>query len=219
MLQGVIFDHDGTLVDSERKHYQLWVTLLAEYGVEFPEADYKAHLAGVPTHFNAEYLTTHYPLPISAATLLSKREALTQDAFGKKPCPLISGASELVEWVANKSLKMAIATGATAYEVQPTLDHYAFGRHFSIVAARDDVANAKPAPDVYLLALKRMGISANTCIALEDSPTGLHSALAAGLDCIVVQNDYSRGLDFSGATVILDSMQEAQAWLAQHYNL
>ncbi|WP_339616616.1 HAD family phosphatase [uncultured Gilvimarinus sp.] len=219
MLQGVIFDHDGTLVDSERKHYQLWVTLLAEHDIDFPEAEYKAHLAGVPTHFNAEYLVAHYPLPMSAKALFAQRERLTQEAFGKHPCPLIPGARELVEWVASKSLKMAIATGAAPLEVQPTLSHYDFGRYFPIVATRDDVINAKPAPDVYLHALKHMGIGADTGIAIEDSPTGLRSALAAGLPCIVVQNEYSRGLDFSGATVVLDSMQEAQEWLAQRYSL
>jgi HAD superfamily hydrolase (TIGR01509 family) len=219
MLQGVIFDHDGTLVDSERKHYQLWVTLLAEHGIDFPEAEYKAHLAGVPTHFNAEYLVAHYPLPMTANELFAQREALTREAFGLHPCPLIPGSRELVEWVASQSLKMAIATGAAPLEVQPTLTHYHFAQYFPVVATRDDVANAKPAADVYLHALKLMNLSADTCIAIEDSPTGLRSALAAGLPCIVVQNEYSRGLDFSGATVVLDSMQEAQAWLAQRYSL
>ena len=219
MLQGVIFDHDGTLVDSERKHYQLWVQLLAEYGIDFPEEEYKAHLAGVPTHFNAEYLVANYPLPLSADALFAKRELLTREAFGKEACPLIPGAQAFVEWVSEQSLKMAIATGAAPLEVQPTLTQHGFGVHFPIVATRDDVANAKPAPDVYLHALQLMQLNADACIAIEDSPTGLRSALAAGLPCIVVRNDYSRGLDFSGATAVVDSMQAAQQWLAERYGL
>ena len=91
--------------------------------------------------------------------------------------------------------------------------------HFPIVATRDDVANAKPAPDVYLHALQLMQLNADACIAIEDSPTGLRSALAAGLPCIVVRNEYSRGLDFSGATAVVDSMQAAQQWLAERYGL
>ncbi|WP_339897492.1 HAD family phosphatase [uncultured Gilvimarinus sp.] len=219
MLQGVIFDHDGTLVDSERKHYLLWVQLLAEYGCDFPEDEYKAHLAGVPTHFNAEYLVAHYPLPLSAEELFAKRELLTLGAFGKDACPLIPDAQTLVEWVAARSLKMAIATGASALEVQPTLTQHGFAQYFPIVATREDVTHAKPAPDVYLHALQQMQLDADACIAIEDSPTGLRSALAAGLPCIVVLNEYSRGLDFSGATVVVNSMQAAQQWLTEHYGL
>lgn len=219
MLQGIIFDHDGTLVDSESKHYQLWASLLAEYGIDFPESEYKEHLAGVPTHFNAEYLAQHYSLPISQEQLLAKREQLTQQTLGQVPCPLMPGARELVQWCAQQRLKMAIATGAKALEVQPTLLAYEFGQYFPIVVAHEHVRNAKPAPDAYRQALAQMDLSADSCIAIEDSSTGFQSALAAGLPCLVVQNDYSRGTDFSGAAVVLDSLHEAQAWLAKRYNL
>lgn len=219
MLQGIIFDHDGTLVDSERQHYLLWAELLAKQNIDFNESEYKAHLAGVPTHFNAEYLASRYPLSLTASELLAQREALTLKAFGKTPCPLIPGARELVLWGAERNLSMAIATGARAFEVQPTLTHYDFGQHLTVVATRDDVANAKPAPDVYRLAVQQLQLNADQCIAIEDTPTGLQSALSAGLNCLVVQNDYSRGLEFSGAAAVLESMHEAKSWLAQHYRL
>src|SRR5690606_33159669 len=126
---------------------------------------------------------------------------LTRAAFSQGASPMIMGARELVQWVAEKELKMAIATGAAFLEVKPTLDQYKLHEYFPIVASREDVQHAKPAPDVYLHALEKMGLEAKECIAIEDSPTGLRSAVAAGLACIVVQNDYSRGHDFSGATV------------------
>ncbi|MDO3381410.1 HAD family hydrolase [Gilvimarinus algae] len=213
MIKGVIFDHDGTLVDSERKHYGLWVDLLAEFGVEFPEEEYKAHLAGVPTHFNAEYLVQRYNLPISAETLFNKRENATRASLGLTACPLIPGARECVEWVVARGLQTAIATGASLAEVKPTLEQHELGRYFAIVASRDQVARAKPAPDVYQYALDQLGLNADECIAIEDSATGLTSALACGLECIVVENDYSKGHDFTGAAAVFEDMSAAQRWL------
>ena len=214
MIRGIIFDHDGTLVDSERKHYLMWVSILAGHNIDFSEEEYKTHLAGVPTHFNAAYLVKTYPaLPMTADELFAMREKLTRESFSQGACPLIEGARELVEWTAARGLKMAIATGAAPLEVQPTLDDHNFQQHFPIVATRAHVTHAKPAPDVYQYALKQLGLDASECIAIEDSPTGLKSALAAGISCIVVQNDYSRGHDFSGAAAVLDSMHEAQRWL------
>ncbi|MDO3388658.1 HAD family phosphatase [Gilvimarinus sp. SDUM040013] len=215
MLKGVIFDHDGTLVDSERKHYGLWVDILAEFGIDFPEEVYKTHLAGVPTQFNARYLVDTYNLPLSADELFAKREIATNATLGKEACPLIPGAKQLVQWVHGRQLAMAIATGAATREVEPTLSQHGFAQYFPIVASRDHVDNAKPAPDVYQYALDKLGLQAKQCIAIEDSPTGLKSAIACGIDCIVVQNDYSRGHDFSGALAVFDRMDEAQNHLAK----
>lgn len=216
MIKGVIFDHDGTLVDSERKHYGLWVDILKPYGIEFSELEYKQHLAGVPTHFNAEYLVEHYPIPLSADELFAKREIATRESLGREACPLVPGARECVEWVVSQNLQTAIATGAAFSEVKPTLEQHGFERYFSIVACRDNVVNAKPAPDVYQHALDKMELNADQCVAIEDSPTGLQSALACGLQCLVVENEYSHGHDFSGATAVFQHMDDARQWLAKN---
>lgn len=215
MLKGVIFDHDGTLVDSEKKHFGLWQTLLTRYGIDFQESEYKTYLAGVPTFNNAEYLVAKYDLGISAQALFEQRELATNATLGEQACPLIAGAKPLVEWIDELGLAMAIATGASVREVKPTLTEHGFSRYFPIVASRDHVAHAKPAPDVYQYALDQMGLSAAQCIAIEDSPTGLRSAIACGIDCIVVQNDYSRGHDFTGALAVLDHMDEVREWVLQ----
>ncbi|UTF58835.1 HAD family phosphatase [Gilvimarinus sp. DA14] len=217
MIKGIIFDHDGTLVDSERKHYGLWVELLKTYGIDFPEREYKDHLAGVPTQQNAEYLVNAYSLPVSSDELFAAREIATQRVLGSEACPLIPGAQECVQWVVNQGLKTAIATGASYNEVKPTLTQHGFDRYFSIVASRDNVRHAKPAPDVYQYALQKMGLEANECIAIEDSPTGLKSALACGLECIVVENEYSAGHDFSSATAVFSTMTDARLWLEQRF--
>ena len=215
MIRGVIFDHDGTLVDSERHHYLLWATLLRDKGIEFAEEEYRTRLAGVPTRTNVDYLLHHYPaIELTAEELFARREQLASETFAQQICEMIEGALELVEWVAARQWAMAIASGASDREVARTLTQYKLDGFFPVVATRESVANPKPAPDVYRLAVEQLGLQPHECIAIEDSPTGLQSALAANLRCLVVQNNYSRGQDFTGATAVLDSMAEAREWLA-----
>lgn len=217
MIRGVIFDHDGTLVDSERHHYLLWATLLQEWDIAFPEEEYRTRLAGVPTRTNVDYLLKHYPaIGLTAEELFARREQLASETFAQQVCEMIEGARDLVGWVAARQWAMAIASGASDREVARTLSQHKLGDYFPVIATRESVSRPKPAPDVYRLAAEQLRLEPHECIAIEDSPTGLQSALAAGMRCLVVQNSYSRGQDFSGATAVLDSMAEAREWLTDN---
>jgi len=77
----------------------------------------------------------------------------------------------------------------------------------------DDVVHSKPAPDCYLLALQRMGVAAHQAVAFEDTEHGVAAAIAAGLACVAIPTEMSAGHDFSAATVILPSMQDAVRWV------
>ena len=79
---------------------------------------------------------------------------------------------------------------------------------FAVIGAGDIVPAKKPAPDIYLWVLEQLGLPAQHCIALEDSENGLRAALAAGLDTVITVSDYTRGQDFSGATLVLSDLGE-----------
>jgi beta-phosphoglucomutase-like phosphatase (HAD superfamily) len=81
------------------------------------------------------------------------------------------------------------------------------------VVTAADVRHSKPAPDVYLLALARLGVSARDAVAIEDTATGVAAARAAGLRCLAIPHEHSLNQDFSAATAVLKSMQEALQWL------
>src|SRR5690554_7956073 len=90
MIRGVIFDHDGTLVDSEGLHYAMWDDLLQQWGVQLSEKEYRTQLAGVPTRGNVDYLLRHYSqIPLSAEELFARREQVAVDVFCQQTCDLI----------------------------------------------------------------------------------------------------------------------------------
>lgn len=209
MLKAVIFDHDGTLVDSEKRHYRIWRDVLSGFGVDFAEADYAKNYSGYPTRHNARTLVECYQLAIDPEALFRLKEEKINSLLAGESFDLMPGVKEIIAACRDWGLSLAIASGARRNEVANTLDVHDFNDMFETVACSQDVAHPKPAPDVYLLALDRLGLAAEECVAVEDSYSGLQSAKAAGLRCIVVPNAYSAFHDFSAADVVVESLAGA----------
>ena len=218
MLKAVIFDHDGTLVDSEKMHYRIWRDLLSGFGVDFPEADYAKDYSGFPTRHNARTLVDAYQLDIGPEALFRLKEKGVNGLLARESFSLMPGVNEAVNACRQMDLSLAIASGARRNEVANTLKVHGFTGMFDAVACSEDVAHPKPAPDVYLLALNSLGLAAEQCVAVEDSYSGLQSAKAAGLRCIVVPNAYSASHDFSHADVIVQGLTGAIAAITEIRN-
>jgi len=213
-ITGLIFDHDGTLVDSESTHYKIWHDIMLEYGVNFTEQEYILEHSGVPTLQNAEILTTTYSINVSAHALCKQKETRTDAYFSKHATTLMPHAQTCIEACLDNGLKLAIATGASTTEIQLSLSKRSFYPHFTGIATRNDVARTKPAPDVYELALQCLNMKAEQCWAIEDSPSGIASAKAAGLTCIAIPNQYSRHQDLSAADYHLEHLGQLLDLLA-----
>ncbi len=208
-IQGVIFDHDGTLIDSESCHFAIWRETLAHYGIALEEDEYVTKLNGVPTIENAHYLVTHYSLPCDLATLLANKQKKTNTYFSQNLIPLMPFAEECVKKCHSWHLKLAIATGADKRMLEQCIGRHTCNSLFQSIASADRVKRNKPEPDVYLLALKELGLAAEYAIAVEDSPTGIAAAKAANLHCIAVKNRYSKNQDLSRADFQVNNLKEA----------
>lgn len=118
------------------------------------------------------------------------------------------GVGEFLERVEAAGLRLAVATTGSLAWVEPLLELH-FGRdRFAVVVGGDDVKETKPDPAAYLIALERLGLEPSEAVAVEDSPPGLEAARRAGLACVVVPNDYTRGQDFSGAALVAGSFED-----------
>lgn len=214
-LRAILFDHDGTLVDSEPIHYQLWSQVLDRYGVSMTEQVFNAECAGLPTLTNASDLIKRYNLSMSAEQLAEEKHAITKAFLVDNAYPLMHGVDEAISELLKAGLTLAIVTGANQHSVGATIRSYGFDRQFSLVISADDVQVSKPAPDCYLLALEKLGLKAEECLAIEDTEHGLKAATQAGIACLALPTALSQNHNFECATAVLSGMPEALAYVKQ----
>ncbi|MBT2773704.1 HAD family phosphatase [Halomonas sp. ISL-60] len=214
-LRAILFDHDGTLVNSEPVHYRMWAHVLQRYGFTLSEQQYKTHYAGVPTPANAIDLVQRYGIDESPELLAEAKNAATREYLERQAFPLMPGVKEAISYFHSAGLKLAVVTGASANGVQTTLRVNELEHYFSAIVSGDDVRASKPAPDCYLLALQQLGVSAAECLAIEDTQHGLEAAYQAGINCVALPTEMSLHHDFRLAVATLGGMTEAVGYVRE----
>lgn len=180
----MIFDLDGTLVDSMPAHFEAWCMALASYGAAgvFREDVFYA-MGGRPTKDIVMQLNGEYGLHLDPdAVSCAKREAFM------KFLDRVEIVDEVVAFARSQygRVPMAVATGGTRLVAEKTLQKTGLSDLFDEVLTADDVACGKPAPDMYLAAAEKIGVPPERCLALEDAPAGIMAAQSAGMMVMAV---------------------------------
>lgn len=178
----VIFDLDGVLLESEPRWTVVETELFRRYGVTYGQ-EHKLQLVGTGLGGTGTQFEAMLDQPGRAAELLEELIELAADDFasGIDPMP---GAVDLVRELAQLKRPMAVASNSFRRLVDVALKGSAFEDAFDVIVAADDVARPKPAPDIFLEACRRLDTRPDRAVAIEDSPTGVASAKAAGLPVI-----------------------------------
>jgi HAD superfamily hydrolase (TIGR01509 family) len=180
MFDAVIFDLDGTLIDTERLTQAAGIEAFSELGVTVEPA-FLHGLIGIDDQTGASIIRTRFP-DLDAAAFTAAWIAAVE-RHGAQGLPLKPGTEELLAQIEHP---MALATSSTRAQCTKKLLRTGLGVHFAPVVTFDDVTDPKPAPEPYLLAARLLGVDPARCLAFEDSETGARSAHAAGMTVVQV---------------------------------
>ena len=209
-IAAVLFDFDGVLVDTEWAIYQAWRRTFEAHDHELPLGIYTRCIGSdFATWSPKTHLEDLTGLAFDWHDLDSRRQIeIRADLAGAGPMP---GVRQLLEKLSARGLPAAVVSSSSHQWVDGWLDRLGLADHFQTTVCRGDAPRIKPAPDLFLAAAERLGVSPGKCLVIEDSHNGLTAAKVAGMRAWVVPNRVTRGLDFSAADRVFTSLEECVA--------
>src|SRR5262249_54502652 len=183
MLEAVIFDLDGVILDSHSAHLRAWQELLRELGRELSESDLSFILEG----YSREQILRHY-LGDIALDRLQEYGARKDQLFRKRAAEvtIVAGLTSFLEQLDAAHIPFAVATSAKRVRTVDMLDDLGLTRRFQAIVTAEDANCPKPDPEVFMLAAQRLQVAADKVLVCEDSLAGVTSAKAAGMKCLAI---------------------------------
>jgi HAD superfamily hydrolase (TIGR01509 family) len=200
----ILFDHDGVLVDTEFWYYKAGERALADIGLALDKDQYLRDMnQGLGTWAQARAASLD-------EEIIGRQRVVRDDYYQeylRTEAIEIQGVVEALSEL-SKYVRMAIVTSAKRVDFEIIHEQRQIRPFMEFVLVREDYELAKPHPEPYLTGLKRFGASKAETLVVEDSSRGLKSAVAAGIDCAIVNNDFTKGHDFSGARYRIEALFE-----------
>jgi HAD superfamily hydrolase (TIGR01509 family) len=214
MIQAILFDLDGLMVDSEPHSLASWEAVLRERGVTLDRLTIESIL-GLRIDATARTLIDKYHLPDTVQGLADAKTEY-QIAHLNGRVPPMPGLIELLDEIDRRSLKKAVASSGIRRYVEAVLRANNLLDRFSVIITGDQVAHGKPAPDVFLAAARALNTDPQDCLVLEDAPAGVQAAKAAGMMCLAVPDHSMAQLDLSQADKVVTSLHDVRTLLTSN---
>ena len=214
-VDAVVFDLDGVLLDSEQLWNEAKREVVAEHGGQWRD-DAPRAMMGMSSHEWAAYMHDELGVPLGVEEIDAEVVA-RMEAFYRSRLPLLPGAVEAVRALSGR-WPLGLASSANREIIDLALSLAGVEDAFAVTVSSEEVARGKPAPDVYLEACRRLEVSPEASVAVEDSSNGLRSASAAGMSVIAVPNPhYPPGADaLTLAAVVIESLDELTPELVEN---
>lgn len=208
-LRAVIFDMDGLLTDTERLHMRAYREAFQTFGVALSEEKYASHW--ITEGYGVQEYLDEIGSELSADEVRAQKSVLYERLLDEE-LELLPGAKQIVHRFAGR-VPMAVASASLRKDVYKALQETGILPAFDVVLTADDVTRRKPDPEIFRLAAQRLGEEPQNCLVLEDAQKGVNAAHAAGMPCIVVPSAYTKNDDFSKATALFETLDEAAEWI------
>ncbi len=204
-LEAVIWDMDGVIADTGKYHFQAWQDVFQKRGIQFTLEEFKRHF-GQRNDTIIRYACKGNISPEELDAVAREKEANYRDrvAANVKALP---GAIELIKSLRQHRIKMAIASSAPPENIHLIIDSLGIEPYFEAIVWGREVTEGKPSPQAFLLAAKKLGVTPQNCVVIEDAVAGVAAAKRAGMKCIAVTNTNLRE-KLSEADVVVDSLEK-----------
>lgn len=202
----MVFDFDGLILDTEEPVYQSWVEVYEAHGEELPFERWVEIVGSTTIGFHPQH---HLEARLGRALpkeVLERRVGRRTELILARQ--LLPGVVERIGEAKALGLKLGVASSSASDWVSGHLSRLGILDKFHCLRCRDDVANVKPEPDLYVAVLACLGVPASEAIAIEDSPNGVTAAKRAGMRCVAIPNSITAGLDLSHADLLLGSLAD-----------
>jgi beta-phosphoglucomutase len=205
----VIWDVDGTLVDTAEQHFRAWVDLCRDLGRDFTRADFAATFG----RRNPEIIRYLFGERFDAATIddLGYRKEELYKAAARQGVSLLPGVRELLEGLLAAGFRQAIGSSAPRGNVDLILEMTGSARFFSAIASAEDTQRGKPDPQVFLVAAEKVDVPPPRCVVMEDAVAGVQAAKAGGMKCVgvtFVGHHPDESLRRAGADLVVKTLTE-----------
>ena len=201
-----MFDFDGLILDTEEPVYRSWLEVYEAHGEELPFERWVQIVGSTTTGFHPQHhLEERLGRPLPKEVLDRRVGRRTEMILAQK---LLAGVVQRLDEARAAGMKVGVASSSTSDWVTGHLVRLGILEKFDCMRCRDDVAHAKPDPDLYVAVLECLGVSASEAIAVEDSPNGVTAAKRAGMRCVAIPNSITARLDLSSADLVLGSLAE-----------
>ena len=206
MIRAIVFDFDGLILDTEEPVYRSWLEVYQAHGQELPFERWVQIVGSTTSGFHPQHhLEERIGRPLPKDVLDRRIGRRTEMILANAALP---GVVQHLDAARELGMRLGCASSSTQEWVRGHLARLGILERFDCIKCRDDVAHAKPEPDLYVAVLDCLGVAAADAIAIEDSPNGVAAAKRAGLRCVAIPNSITARLDLSQADLVLNSLAD-----------
>lgn len=206
MIDSIIFDMDGIIIDSEPLWEKAEVALIKKHGKNYNNS-YRKNIIGLNQKDSVNLLKNTFHIDNSVNQIIEERKEILLDIY-RKELRLFPGILKLLDEVKNLGLKTGLASGSPENVIQFVIEKFGLSNYFSEIVSGDSTSQGKPAPEIYSKTVKLLKTKPKNCIAIEDSVNGVLSVKNAGMFCIAVPHPELDRSRYSSADIIFESVSD-----------